>query len=146
MPRTTVKTRILRFSPTAKRDPAVQAWFDGPPGHLRALARPWFERMRECGDDVRELMHDLCPTACVGDGGFGYVNSFRDHVNVGFFRGSMLKDPARLLEGTGSQFDPDVVAAFVAVLDRASPDYLAGRGHHRAAPDTVEDQLVGLAS
>jgi hypothetical protein len=84
-----------------KRDPAVQAWLNGQPDHLRAIARPWFERMRECGDDVRELMHDGCPTACVGDAGFGYVNTFMAHVNVGFFRGSTLPDPFGLLEGTG---------------------------------------------
>jgi hypothetical protein len=57
--------------------------------------------MRECGDDVRELLHDGHPTACVGDAAFGYVNAFTAHVNVGFFRGAELADPARLLEGTG---------------------------------------------
>jgi hypothetical protein len=59
--------------------------------------------MRRCGDDVRELMHDGCPTACVGDAAFGYVNAFKDHVNVGFFFGALLKDPTRLLEGTGKR-------------------------------------------
>jgi len=92
---------LLRFSGAVKRDPKVQAWLDGRPEALRAMARPWFERMRECGDDVRELMHDGCPTVCVGDAGFGYVNTFRAHVNVGFFRGSALPDPLGLLEGTG---------------------------------------------
>jgi hypothetical protein len=65
------------------------------------MARPWFERMRACGDDVRELMHDGCPTACVGDAGFGYVDTFTAHANVGFFRGASLPDPAGLLVGTG---------------------------------------------
>src|SRR5687767_6422805 len=65
------------------------------------IARPWYERMRGCGDDVRELLHDGHPTACVGDAAFGYVNAFRSHVNVGFFRGAELPDPAGLLEGTG---------------------------------------------
>ena len=101
MMRSAAMSKILRFSQAVKRDPAVQAWLDGQPEHLRAIARPWFERMRECGDDVRELMHDGCPTACVGDAGFGYVNTFRAHVNVGFFRGSTLPDPVGLLEGTG---------------------------------------------
>jgi hypothetical protein len=59
--------------------------------------------MRQRGADVRELMHDGCPTACVDDAGFGYVNAFKDHVNVGFFFGALLKDPARLLEGTGKR-------------------------------------------
>jgi hypothetical protein len=59
--------------------------------------------MRACGDDVRELMHDGCPTACVGDAAFGYVNAFKDHVNVGLFFGALLNDPAGLLEGTGKR-------------------------------------------
>jgi len=68
---------------------------------LGAIAQRWFEVMRECGDDVRELLHDGHPTACVGDAAFGYVNAFRAHVNVGFFRGAEIADPERLLEGTG---------------------------------------------
>ena len=50
---------------------------------------------------MRELMHDGCATACVGDAPFGYVGIFKAHVNVGFFCGAVLQDPARLLEGTG---------------------------------------------
>jgi hypothetical protein len=68
---------------------------------LGILARHWFAVMRECGDDVRELLHDGHPTACVGDAAFGYVNAFTAHVNVGFFRGAELSDPSRLLVGTG---------------------------------------------
>ena len=70
-------------------------------GELGAIARRWFEVMRDCGDDVRELLHDGHPTACVADAAFGYVNAFKAHVNVGFFRGAELGDPAGLLEGTG---------------------------------------------
>lgn len=70
-------------------------------GELGAIAQRWFEVMRGCGDDVRELLHDGHPTACVGDAAFGYVNAFRAHVNVGFFRGAELADPAGLLEGAG---------------------------------------------
>ena len=57
--------------------------------------------MRGCGDDVRELLHDGHPTACVGDAAFGYVNAFTAHVNVGFFPGAEINDPDGLLEGTG---------------------------------------------
>jgi len=59
--------------------------------------------MRRCGADVRELMHDGCPVACVQDAPFGYVNAFKAHVNVGFFNGATLDDPAGLLEGTGKR-------------------------------------------
>jgi hypothetical protein len=70
----------------------------GEPG---AIARRWFEVMRGCGDDVRESLHDGCPTACVADAAFAYVNAFKAHVNVGLFRGAEIADPDGLLEGTG---------------------------------------------
>ena len=94
---------ILRFPSAERRDPAVDAWLGAQRDDLRSLAETWFVRMRHCGNDVRELMHDGCPTACVGDAAFGYVSAFKDHVNVGFFFGALLEDPARLLEGTGKR-------------------------------------------
>jgi len=71
------------------------------PVELAAIAKRWFDVIRSCGDDVRELLHDGHPTACVSDAAFAYVNAFKAHVNVGFFRGADLEDPAGLLEGTG---------------------------------------------
>ena len=94
---------ILRFPSAVKHDPQIDAWLGAQRGDLRPFVETWFERMRQCGVDVRELMHDGCPTACVGDAAFGYVNAFKDHVNVGFFFGALLNDPARLLEGTGKR-------------------------------------------
>ncbi len=94
---------ILRFPSAVKYDPAIDAWLSAVRAELRPLAETSFVRMRQCGGDVRELMHDGCPTACVGDAAFGYVNAFKDHVNVGFFFGALLKDPAHLLEGTGKR-------------------------------------------
>ena len=70
-------------------------------GELGAIAHHWFQVMRRCGDEVRELLHDGCPVACLGDAPFAYVNVFASHVNVGFFQGASLPDPARLLQGTG---------------------------------------------
>jgi hypothetical protein len=70
-------------------------------GKLGNIAREWFEVMRKCGDEVRELLHDGCPVACLGDAPFAYVNVFTSHVNVGFFHGAALPDPARLLQGNG---------------------------------------------
>jgi uncharacterized protein YdeI (YjbR/CyaY-like superfamily) len=96
-------SQLLRFPGAVQRDPDVDAWFSKTDDELRRFARPWFEQMRECGADVRELLHDGHPTACVGDAAFGYVNAFRAHVNVGFFHGAMLDDPAGLLEGTGKR-------------------------------------------
>jgi hypothetical protein len=91
----------MRFPAAAERDPAIQAWMHAHPGELGSIARRWFEVMRGCGGDVRELLHDGHPTACVGDAAFAYVNAFRAHVNVGFFRGAEIADPGRLLVGSG---------------------------------------------
>lgn len=92
---------IMRFPTSVKRDPAIEAWIHDHPGALGSIAQRWFAAMRTCGDDVRELLHDGHPTACVGDAAFAYVNAFTAHVNVGFFRGAELLDPAGLLQGTG---------------------------------------------
>jgi hypothetical protein len=94
---------VFRVSGAVKREPAVDLWFAVGPVELQSIAQEWFVRMRRCGDDVREVMHDGCPVACVKDAPFGYVNSFNSHVNVGFFYGALLEDPAGLLEGSGKR-------------------------------------------
>jgi hypothetical protein len=92
---------LFRLNGALVRDPAIDAWMKEHGGELGAIAREWFEAMRRCGDEVREILHDGCPVACLGDAPFGYVNVFAMHVNVGFFQGAALPDPARLLQGTG---------------------------------------------
>jgi hypothetical protein len=94
-------SQLLRFPSSVKRDPTIEVWMHEHAGELGAIAQRWFEVMRDCGEDVRELLHDGHPTACVGDAAFGYVNAFKAHVNVGFFRGAEIADPEGLLEGTG---------------------------------------------
>lgn len=94
-------TELLRFNGAFEHDLAVDAWMDAHDGELGAIAHQWFEVMRRCGDEVRELLHDGCPVACLGDVPFGYVNVFTAHVNVGFFQGASLPDPVGILEGTG---------------------------------------------
>ena len=97
-------TEQLFLLPGAKRrDPAVDKWFADRPGELGETARLWFDVMRACGDDVREILHDGHPTACVGEAAFAYVNAFTKHVNVGFFRGAELPDTSGLLQGTGKR-------------------------------------------
>jgi hypothetical protein len=96
-----MKTELLRFNGAMEQDPAIDAWMKRHQGELGAIAQEWFEVMRKCGDEVRELLHDGCPVACLGDTPFAYVNVFTAHVNVGFFQGAALHDPARLLQGAG---------------------------------------------
>jgi hypothetical protein len=96
-------SELFRLPSAVARDPGVDGWFSRPDDELRRFAQSWFEQMRGCGADVRELLHDGHPTACVDDAAFGYVNAFGAHVNVGFFYGAVLDDPAGLLEGTGKR-------------------------------------------
>lgn len=94
---------LFRLPSAEKRDATIEDWLKGKPNEMADLVRPWFARMRACGEDVRELMHDGCPTACVEDVAFAYVNIFKAHAAVGFFYGSDLIDPAHLLEGGGKR-------------------------------------------
>lgn len=96
-------SELFRLPSAVRRDPNVEAWFSGGDVALRRMVQPWFTLMRDCGEDVRELLHDGHPTACVGDAAFAYVDAFSAHANVGFFHGAALADPAGLLEGSGKR-------------------------------------------
>ena len=97
------REEIFRLSAGQESAPAIEVWFTSGPIELRSIAQRWFEEMRRCGKDVVELMHDGCPVACVEDAPFGYVNTFKSHVNVGFFNGAKLEDPGALLQGSGKR-------------------------------------------
>lgn len=92
--------------------------------------------MRQCGDDVRELMHDGMPTVCVDEAAFAYVNAFTNHVNVGFFLGASLPDPSKLLQGLGKRMrhvklrpgEPVNEAALRALIHQAYTDMRARLG------------------
>ena len=121
---------LFHFPEAVRRDPAVETWMVEHDGALGDLARDWFDVIRNCGDNVRELLHDGHPTACVADAAFAYVNAFKAHVNIGFFRGAELADPMGLLEGTGKymrhvklRFDGRIdAAALVKLIESAYTD------------------------
>jgi hypothetical protein len=110
---------LLRLSGAVGRDPAIDQWLDGQPGELGSIARTWLARLRRCGPDVRELMHDGCGTMCVEDAPFAYVGVFKAHVNVGFFHGAALPDPAGLQQGTGKCMRHVKLKPGVALAERA---------------------------
>ena len=128
-----MRTDLLRFNGTVERDPAIDAWMKEQKRELGAIAHEWFEVMRKCGDEVRELVHDGCPVACLGDVPFAYVNVFTSHVNVGFFQGASLPDPTCLLQGTGKFMrhvklkpgTPTNAAALSTLIDAAYSDIKA---------------------
>jgi hypothetical protein len=125
-----VSTRLMLFPTAVRRDPAIEGWMREHADALGKIANHWFEAMRNCGSDVRELLHDGHPTACVGEAAFAYVNAFTAHVNVGFFRGAEIDDPHCLLEGTGKlmrhvKLRPDGAvdaAALTALIETAYRD------------------------
>lgn len=120
--------KMMTFPSAVKHEPAIDAWLRAQRAELRPFVETWFARMRRCGPDVRELMHDGMPTACVDEAAFGYVNAFTSHVNVGFFFGAFLHDPARLLEGTGKRMR-HVKLRPGAKLDGAALDALIERAY-----------------
>jgi hypothetical protein len=133
---------LFRFPEEADaQDPRIDPWLTKQKDELHAIAQKWFAQMRTCGSDVRELMHDGCPVACVEDAAFAYVNTFKSHVNVGFFCGALLADPVGLLEGNGKRMrhvklTPDSepnVAALSALISAAYADVKARLDAERAA-------------
>lgn len=126
---------VMRFPGAQRRDPAVEHWLNLHADALGDLAREWFEVVRACGDDVRDLIHDGRPTACVGDAAFVYVDAYSAHVNVGFFRGTDLPDPDGLLQGTGRFMkhvklrpDADVDRVALGALIQAAYEDMRRRG------------------
>lgn len=134
---TPIRSDFLRFNGAVERDPAIDAWIKKHPGALGAIAHHWFEVMRKCGDEVRELLHDGLATACLGDAPFAYVGVFTAHVNVGFFHGAVLPDPAHLLQGNGKFMrhvklrpgDATNTAALDRLIDAAYADIKARVEH-----------------
>ena len=129
--------RLMRFPSAVKRDPEIEAWMNAHSDELGAIAKYWFDVMRDCGADVRELLHDGHPTACVADAAFAYVNSFTAHVNVGFFRGAELPDSNGLLEGTGKfmrhvKLRPEGGVDSAALLELANTAYTDMKGRLKA--------------
>lgn len=135
-----MKSSFLRFNGAVRRQPRIDAWFNARPPDLAAIGRQWFAEMRHCGPDVTELLHDGHPTACVGDGAFGYVNIFTSHVNIGFFHGASLDDPAGLLQGTGR------FMRHVKARPGELPDAAALKALINAAYEDIKQRLAAEAS
>ena len=94
---------ILFRLPGARRDdPDVATWFEAGDDGIRRLALHWFDRIRACGSDVLEIMHDHQPTACVGDAAFAYVAAYRAHAAVGFSMAQTCRTPPASLRGPAS--------------------------------------------
>ncbi len=136
-----MREELLRLDGTVERDAAIDAWFGAHAGELGEMARRWFAVMRGCGDEVREVLHDGCPVACLGDVPFGYVNVFKAHMNVGFFQGAGLRDPEGLLEGTGKFMRHVKLRAGEAAEGRSR--FPGGGTGRKARAEDVRDRALG---
>ena len=128
---------FFRLSGARRREPAIDLWLAAQAPALAALAGRWFDELRDCGDDIRELIHDGRATACVGDAAFAYVAAYSAHVSVGFFHGAALDDPAGLLQGSGKRM------RHVKLKPDADHD---DAGLRRLIRDACEAVRAGLAS
>ena len=117
--------------------PEIDEWLSGDPPELYSIARHWFTAFRQCGDDVSELLHDVCLTACVGGAAFGHVNVFKAHVNIGFFTGALINDPKSMLEGTGKRM------RHVKIRSEDDIDSQALQELIRCAYRDIKDRLSG---
>jgi len=133
-------SKCLRFHGATRDRTVIDGWFATRDPALVAIAREWFAEMRACGPDVTELVHDGYPTACVEDAAFGYVGVFAAHVNIGFFQGASLRDPAGLLQGDGR------FMRRVRARPHARPDVDAPRALVRAAYDDIKARLASEAA
>jgi len=136
---------LFRFPEAIRQDPAIDAWLAKQVPELGAIARTWFLRMRGCGSDVREIMHDGCPTACAQDAAFGYVAVFTAHANVGFFHGAELEDPTGLLQGNGKRMRHVKVKPGVD-LDDGSLDALIRAAYADIKRRLAMEQSVGMTA
>ena len=125
---------LFRFPSAIRHSPQVERWFLTQPPGLGDTAERWFERIRGCGTDVTELLHDGWPTACVEDAAFAYTSVHAAHVNIGFYRGAELLDPAGLLQGSGKRMrhvklpaGEEVDEAALEALIRAAYDDMKAR-------------------
>ena len=96
-------TDMLTFSGAVENDLKILEWIADHNDKLGDIATQWFTRVRQSGEDVKELLHDGLLTACIGEYPFAYVGAYKSHVSIGFFYGAELTDPAHLLEGSGKR-------------------------------------------
>ena len=128
---------ILRFNGSAPWDPDIDQWLAEQKNELGVIALQWFSRLRDCGDDVRELMHDGHATALVKDAPFAYVGVFKAHVNLGFFHGAHLDDPADILEGTGKRMRH--------IKLRPSAQQTGAQQKESQPPESLLQEMIGRA-
>ena len=127
-------SQLFRLHGANKHSTEVEEWFKAHPDDLGYIAWYWFDEIRAAGDDVAELLHDRCPTACVGDIALAYVNAFKSHVNVGFYMGADLPDPHQQLQGSGKRMrhvkvspvtagDPEALKALIKAAYQLSKQF-----------------------
>src|SRR5215468_4613887 len=112
-----------------KRDPGGLSWIapsskiismPAPPKELIRFLRRFDPAIRELALDARELILRVLAPSNEGildvyvlalNYGFSermkdhavYIGVYTHHVNLGFYRGALMEDPAGVLEGSGKQ-------------------------------------------
>jgi hypothetical protein len=121
--------KLLTFTDATDNDPRILEWRADHSGPLGLIAADWFTTIRQRGANITEILHDGYPTACVDVYPFAYVGVFKAHVNVGFFYGAELDDPANLLEGTGKRMRHVKIRADEEVKSQTLESLIASAYH-----------------
>jgi hypothetical protein len=79
----------------------VEDWLRTVSGDERDLAAAVLAFVREALDEAEETVKWNQPCFVVGGSNCLYVSAQSGYVNLGFYEGAALDDPAGLLEGTG---------------------------------------------
>jgi hypothetical protein len=87
------------------QDPAAAEWLErnlvGKPSVLRGISKRLRELVREALPEVTERLNPWHVYSFGGRQDFCYLAVYRQHVSLGFIKGTSLRDPGQLLEGTG---------------------------------------------
>lgn len=86
--------------------PTVEQFLSTYPAEVQELALKAREMVQEIVPDVQEQVQEAYKTISYGsktkvDGMFCYIAPLKDRINLGFYRGVVLPDANKLLEGTG---------------------------------------------
>lgn len=86
----------------AAADPRVDAWMKEQPRDLQAICRAARVLLDEGLPTARQDIKWGYPT-WVGNGNIAAIAPHAEHVNLQFYKGTSLRDPDGLLEGTGKE-------------------------------------------
>jgi hypothetical protein len=82
-------------------DDDLQRWFDAAPEGQRSILEGLRKLILSAAPGIVEEIKWGRPCYSTANGMFCYLHRTKNHVTLGFYKGTSLKDPKNLLEGEG---------------------------------------------